>query len=385
MKFFPIKISILCLLITPVLYILTVSASEKYLNHTYTSKVQNILIGETKPLLEGQVPIEERITENIISFKKSDPLINRFNIEADILVSIESGRIIYPIYSNTDSAVHAFSKENNQQEIAKHNFEILNSGLNVSLDIHINHGSPISLIILFIYLILSTLIFFIFYRKGSIKFAIEREEKKDLISQLQSREKTQQAKLAELSEERIDLFKDIEALNNKYQKNKARAKENEEDLFDEIISLENKLNSFIELKQDKDQEIDQLKSQIKKYERRKGSKTKRVDYDFISKRFGALYKNITMHRKALSGFLNLNDDQQIKAEEIILMLDRSTDKVTIKRKVFSGKKHRHASFEVLFAYNGRLYFDKDDNNKTRVLVIGTKNTQQKDMDFLHSL
>ena len=92
-----------------------------------------------------------------------------------------------------------------------------------------------------------------------------------------------------------------------------------------------------------------------------------------------------MHRKAISGFIGLNDDQQIKAEELIHQIDFKPDSVIIKRKVFSGKKHRTASFEVLFAYNGRLYFRKRKNNRTLVLVIGTKNSQTKDMDFLHSL
>ena len=66
-------------------------------------------------------------------------------------------------------------------------------------------------------------------------------------------------------------------------------------------------------------------------------------------------------------------------------MDQNLEKITIKRKVFSGKKHRTACFEVLFAYNGRLYFKKNENNMTEVVVIGTKNTQLKDMDFLHSL
>ena len=87
----------------------------------------------------------------------------------------------------------------------------------------------------------------------------------------------------------------------------------------------------------------------------------------------------------IAGFLDLAEDHQIKAEECIFLLNQNQKKVTIKRKVFSGKKHKTACFEVLFAYNGRLYFRKDENNKTEVLTIGTKNTQTKDMEFLHGL
>ncbi len=104
----------------------------------------------------------------------------------------------------------------------------------------------------------------------------------------------------------------------------------------------------------------------------------------MSKRFIALYKNLEMHRKSLTGFISLAEDQQIKAEETIHLLDRDPDSVIIKRKVFSGKKHRTACFEVLFAYNGRLYFRKNQN-RIEVVLIGTKNSQHKDMEFLQSL
>ena len=154
-------------------------------------------------------------------------------------------------------------------------------------------------------------------------------------------------------------------------------------MFEEIVSLEAQLNSFNELKDKNDEEIKRLKVKIKKYERRKSSKSKRNQFGFIVKHFAVLYKDIEMNRKAISGFLSLNDDQKIKAEECVLLLDRNPDRIIIKRKVFSGKKHNTSCFEVLFAYNGRLYFRKNENNKVEVLVIGTKNSQVKDMEFLH--
>lgn len=385
MRFFPIKVAVICLFVTPLLYIATLTLCEKQLQHYYTGRIQNILVGDTQAVLDGSIPLEEQIAKNLQSFLKSDNLIDLLRIDLDIEVTSRSGKIIYPLFVSIDAFSKGLESEFNPQTIAKQNYALLNDGLAVNVKILLGLGSITSLLILCTYSIISLLVFFGFYKKASLKASIDREEKRKIIHELKDKEKSQQIYLEKLEHEKQDLFNDIETLNSKYQRNKSKAKENEEDLFDEIISLENKLNTFIDLKQKKDTEIEELKSQIKKYERRKGSKNKRVDYDFISKRFSALYKNIVMHRKALSGFLNLNDDQQIKAEEIIFMLDRSPDKVTIKRKVFVGKKHKGASLEVLFAYNGRLYFNKDENQKIQVWVIGTKNTQQKDMEFLHSL
>ncbi len=191
--------------------------------------------------------------------------------------------------------------------------------------------------------------------------------------------------LKDLEKDRKGLFENIKTLNSKYQDDKKKAKINEDELFEEIISLEEQLKSFIDLKRSRETEISELKSQVQKHERRKDSKHKRHEFEFYEKRFSVLYRSIQMDRKALSGFLKLNEDQQIKAEELIHQIDRNIDKVVIKRKVFSGKKHRTACFEVLFAYNGRLYFRNNNNNKTDILVIGTKNTQSKDMEFLHHL
>jgi chromosome segregation ATPase len=228
-------------------------------------------------------------------------------------------------------------------------------------------------------------VFLFFYRAASFKAAQERKNKNALLDGLQKEEKVHKQILDSLKKERQGLFENIKALNTKYQKDKNKLKINEEEMFKEIISLEEQLNSYIALKQNKEEEIKELKSKIQNFERRKSSKNLRNEFDFTSKRFGVLYKHIQMNRKAISGLLNMNEDQQIKAEECILKLDTNPNQVTIKRKVFSGKKHKTACLEVLFAYNGRLYFKQDENNKIEVLVIGTKNTQVKDMEFLHNI
>ncbi len=385
MKFFPIKVAIICIFVTPVLYIFSLTSCEDFLTSHYSNQIENVFVGETHAILDGSIQLEEQVAKNIQTFFKDDWIINKLNLDIDVQITTKKGRVIYPIFMNINFLNRDINENLETQDIANNNYALLSDGLTVNVKIRLNYSSYISLFLLGFYFAALAFVVLIFYRIGSRKAAKERQEKSKLIVELQSKEKDQKKYLEKIKNEKQALFDNIESLNTKYQKNKTKAKENEEDLFDEIISLETKLNAFIELKQKKESEIDDLKSKIKKYERRKGSKFKRVDYDFMGKRFVTLYKNIIMNRKALSGFLNLNDDQQIKAEEIILLLDRSPNKVTIKRKVFSGKKHKNTSFEVLFAYNGRLYFDKDENNKTRILVIGTKNTQQKDMDFLHNL
>lgn len=385
MKFFPIKTTILCLLVTPFLYIITLTASEKYLDTRYLNQIQNIIIGDPEQLLDGSIRLEERISNNINRFLKEDWLIQNARLNLNIIISTAGGKIIYPIVLDDRSIDEVINTEIDSGIIAKNNFDLLNSGLLVKVKSILGHGSTIANIVLILYFGVSFFIFFIFFKMGSAKAFAEQEKRAKLITDLKKEEKIHTQILNDLRKEREGLFENIKSISAKYQEDRDKAKINEDEMFEEIVSLEEKLNSFVELKKNKELEISELKSKIQKYERRSSSKTRRIEFDFVSKRFSALYKNIEMNRKALSGFLSLSEEQQIKVEEIIHSMDQNPEKIMIKRKVFSGKKHRTACFEVLFAYNGRLYFKKNENNITEILIIGTKNTQVKDMEFLHSL
>ena len=384
MKYFPLKTAIFCLLLTPVLYIATLSYYQKYLNTRYLYKIENSYIGNSATLLEGKRSVEEQIAKNIHLFLKTDWMIQKFGLDIKVFITTKKGKLIYPTFLESDSFMDNRQGNHDFDRIAKQNFEILNDGLNINVEINLNHGSRIANLILFVYFSLATAVFLFFYYSGSSKAARDAKEKKNLIDGLQKEEQFHLQILEDLKKERQGLFENIKSLNSKYQEDKEKSKINEEEMFDEILLLEEQLNSYIELKQRKEEEISELKSKIQTYERRKSSKNKRNEFDFMEKRFGVLYKNIEMNRKAISGLLSLNEDQQIKAEECILQLNQNPDQVIIKRKVFSGKKHKTACLEVLFAYNGRLYFTQNENNKIEILTIGTKNTQIKDMEFLHN-
>jgi hypothetical protein len=323
MKYFPIKVAIICLLATPILYIATLISCENYLDKIYSNQIQNILIGDSKKMLDGSVRLEEQIAVNIQDFLKSDWLVQNLKLDINIVITTTDGKIVYPIFVDINSLSKDINNEFNSQIIAKNNFDILNANLIKNIETNLSHGSMLGNIILVLYFGISFLIFFVFYRIGSSKAAKERKIKANLITELQNEEQLQAQILNDLKNERQGLFENIKILNAKYQKYQKKAKINEEDMFDEIIALEGQLNSYIELKHSKEAEISDLKSEIQKFERRKGSKNRRLEFEFVTKRFTALYKNIEMNRKAVTGFIHLNDDQQIKAEEIIHLMDQN--------------------------------------------------------------
>ena len=364
---------------------ITLSSCRDYLEKKYLRKIENGFVGDSSDLLNGSVHIEDRIAKNIQAIINQDSLIRIAELDLEVQVTEGRGKIIYPMYVGTDGFQEDSLGYYDAQAVADKNFAILNSGLKVNAVLHLDHGSFIANCIFALYSSMSLLIFFVFYRQGSKKAEQEREAQNALIDDLKKNEMRHEKLKENLKREQEELFKNIEQLNNKYQSEQKKAKTNEDEMFNEIIDLEEQLNTYIELKKRRDVEVDELKSSLEKYEQRKsGKKSKRGEVDFISKRFKTLYKHVEMSRKALNGFINLTEDQQIKAEETIHQLDRDPGSVIVKRKVFSGKKHKTTCFEVLFAYNGRLYF-MNLPNKTQVVVIGTKQTQNKDMEYLHNL
>jgi len=385
MRYFPLKTIILCLVFTPFFYIATLNVYQKVLNQIYFQKIEDHSIGETPLLLKGLISIEEQLTKNIHAFSKNDRMIQHLGLDFNVIVTTHNGKLLYPTFVDADAFIKNFFEEENLEKTAKRNFGILNEGLKFSVRVNLNHGSRIANLILIGYFSFAILIVLIFYKIGSSRAKRDTKIKNTLIDDLQKEEQAHKKLLGNIKKERQDLLETIKSLKTRYKEDKKKLKINEDVMFEEIVSLEAQLNSFNELKDKNDEEIKRLKVKIKKYERRKSSKSKRNQFGFIVKHFAVLYKEIEMNRKAISGFLALNDDQRIKAEECVLLLDRNPDRIIIKRKVFSGKKHNTSCFEVLFAYNGRLYFRKNENNKIEVLVIGTKNSQAKDMEFLHSL
>ena len=65
-------------------------------------------------------------------------------------------------------------------------------------------------------------------------------------------------------------------------------------------------------------------------------------------------------------------------------LDRNDPNAAKRRKVF-GKGGKRSILQTDFSYSGRIYFQKDTQGKTRVVTIGTKNTQEKDLAFIESV
>ncbi len=374
MKYFSIKILILCILLPPVLYVFSIQVIESHLQDRYLCEIEDIYTGDTDSLLDGTIRLKDAVSNNIDCYLQNSTLMS-WGVKVNVAVAAKGGTLLYPAI--IDEKYLSFSSDPTQ--IATDNYNLLNEGLVVSVDLKAGHNTLFSNSILAFYIFLSVFVLYIHYMAGAKKAEQDDMKKRGEIERLLELEKNHADSLSAISHERGTLLSELQVIEKNLENAKQKAGENEEEMIQDIVLLEEKIEKNLALQDEQQKLIDALEEKIKDRE-----KEKRKNHEAVQKRFKALYKNISVNKKAVSGFLDLTDDLKIKGEEIIHQLNENSQLVPIKRKVF-GRKNREKVLEVIFAYKGRLYFHKQKNNKIEILVMGTKNTQTKDLEFLSNL
>lgn len=380
MRYFPFKILVLCILIPPILYLGAVTWVEHSLAVRYEKQIEKIWAGDMSKLLEGNVALKDALYENVESFldKRSG-----FEKKMKVVVTILSkqGHILYPSSYNDDSP-SLFGQNQSDINLAEDNFRILNEGLDIRVSVTLDPNSLPSYIILTILAALSISILYTMYLRGVAKAQLEYEVNENKWAAMLEREEEYRNKLDSLSDERKEMESRLNEMKNKL----AEVRLSEDGLVEEIVNLEKLIDENSKLQKSQNNEIETLKSLIEKSEGEKKARLKKriKGHDATEKRFKTLYKNLAFHEKALEGYRDLEEDMKLKCEEIVHLLNSDPDKVVIKRKVF-GKKNRETVFEVIFSYNGRLYFRKLKEGSIEVLAVGTKNSQERELEFLDKL
>jgi hypothetical protein len=383
MKHFSFKILLLCILLPPILYILTFQIVEKKTQTVCARKIEEIYIGDTRPLFEGSISIEEAINQNINRYLGSNVLFS-WGARTSITVVTKRGTILYPpFYEETHESLII---PPSSLEVAGKNYALLSEGLVVSVDLKLGHTHFISIAILSIYILLAVGVFYLHYQAGLRKIEQAGAEKEKEIERLGEQEIRSARRLNRLKGEKEILLDEIRSLKRHLDTEREKATKTEDEMIEEIVALEEKLEENLKLQEEQMDVIDQLTQKTEQFEKgeRKSRKQRIKASEAAQKRFSALYKHVSFHSKAISGFASLTNELQLKAEEIILQLNDDPKSVPVKRKVF-GKKNRETVFEIIFSYKGRLYYRNTKENRAEVLSIGTKHTQTKDLEFLDTL
>ncbi len=384
MKFLSLKLLAFCMVLPPVLLILTVEAMQRlyvepYLAPVFAEEIQNIIIGDERPLMSGSISLKEAVSRHI-NIYLDHLLFRQLGGQVSVSVITREGTILYPPIFDVE-ADHMIAPD--PVQTASRNLELMNEGLVVRVDPRLGYLTPLAILILAFFFAISFLVIYFHFRKGLRRARQEEAEKNREIERLVDLEHHHSDRLSTLRQDHASLNRDIEKMKQSLEKERVQASRNEDEMVEEIIQLENRIRENLERQDVQQNEILDLKEKIAQLEKRKGGSSKR-EWNLIQKRFRTLYKHLIIHERSVDGFVTLEDDMKIKVEEVIHQLNQDAALVTIKRKVF-GKKGRETVLEVVFGYKGRLYFRKMKDGRIEILSIGTKNTQNKDLDFLSRL
>jgi hypothetical protein len=381
MKNFPFKILFLCIFFPPVLYVFSLNGFEIYLQKKTDDKISAIIIKNDNELYEGRHSVKDEINRNIGEYLKDKTYLYNLGINTNIIIKTKSNRVLYPaqLSGDTNEFQHSTANESqNYMDIAAENYSILNEGLVISTEVRIRQNSWLSNSVLVFFIAVALLVLRLFIRKG-IKYNEEKEkEQSRIIAEMSERLFSYENELSNINEKERGYSDSIEELNRE----KANLSSDIDGLLEEMERLESGLKTQKELRETREREMDTLKKEIEEIKlKSEKPKKKSRKQELIDKRFRVLYKNLTFTEKAIDGFVDLSDELQLKAEEVIHRINEDDSGINIRRKVFS-KGGKINVLEVDFAYSGRIYYQKETKLKSNIIAIGTKATQTQDLGFL---
>ena len=382
MRYFPIKILIICILFPPLVYVFSIQLLESVIQKRYDRELDAVYAGDTRLLFDGSVRLQDAIRDNVDAFITDRKLV-QWGVRLDISIKTADGVYLYP------SAFGSSQEEigvPNSIEVARENFKLLDEGLVRIVDVTIEHNTVIANAILVVCLAASILVLTFYYRRGAQLIRKEEQARQQVIDGLAVEREQSLNQLKQLESQRRQLSLRIDSMRSEIKQEREKTTAAEDVMIDEMVALEEQISEQQAQRERQLTEINELKEKLKHLEKKDEAAARQQlkSIDAVGKRFKALYKNLAINDRAVEGFIELTDEMKIKAEEVIHQLNDDPKQVQIKRKVF-GKKNRETVFEVIFAYKGRLYFRTLTGNRVEVLVIGTKLSQNKDLAFLDKL
>ena len=163
MRFFSIKLLILCILLPPLLYLLTVIVLEGRIQDKLARGIEEICTGDSRLLLDGSLRLRDAIRANVEAYLRSSVVI-RYGVSVRVQISSRGGIILYPP-SFEDSG--QFQGASNPLRVAQENFAFLTEGLIVHVEARLEHNRLLSNGILGAYVLTAIGVLVWHYRSAS--------------------------------------------------------------------------------------------------------------------------------------------------------------------------------------------------------------------------
>ena len=303
MRFIPLRALLALVVLPPILYVTAIQGLERYLEHRYRSEILKQIPGNTQALLAGRERLSDHI-EAVVDTFMAEADLRHYGAVLSVSIRTQGGRRLYPpVFSESalSEPIH------DAMEIASENFALLHEGLDVSLEVAIDHNTLVANGILGLSLGVALGCLMLLYHRGKRDFDREEAQRQREQATIKKREEAQKLLLSSLEDQRATLAAEIETIQTELTSAQERAARNEADLFDEVEALERKLQYNLSQQDRQQGRIRDLEEQLARLakERQALSAQQIRDLEGLRKRMETLYKNTSFSDRALSGMKEL--------------------------------------------------------------------------------
>ena len=394
MRHLSFRIILFCMVLPPVLYLVTLQGMQAVLERHWQDELQGILTADTGALLEGRVSLSDEIDRNIERYFRKNFML-RLGVIPRITVKTGTGRLLYPQMS-TEPTIPLDTEAPEPERgsltttdmlsLAEENLRLMKEGIALAVVVEIPTNTVLANGVLCFYLAVFGSLLYWFYRQRAREAEGIDQRSKQTLEAVSAQLRQAQQRLTALGDLESQYNREMGKLRAALTSTAEKLRATEDEALEEIGSLEEKLRDNVALQQEMEKQIAELEGEVQRLESSKKITARKQSklVEETTKRFRTLYKNLKFDPRAVEGFLDLEKDFQIKAEEIIHALNEDESRLSVKRKVFS-RKGAPTVFEGDFAYRGRIYWRRNTDGKLEVLAVGTKNTQERDLAYLASI
>ncbi len=392
------------------LYVFTLRGAELLVRHRAGALLTRAVMAQSDDLLSGGIRYDEFVGRKVAEVEARPWLrsLVRLGLRLSIRVQSRRGEVLYPRVRewfptdpepatdsapDTTAAVPPAPDAVDRHVLARENYRLLREGIVINIDTAIGNNTWLANGILVFYLFGLLQVLWILARD----FVRHSEEEKLALAERLEREQAGRVATIETELERVrarlaDAVRDegeqatrIRDLEREKQRLEERlggwSWEDATELEKELERLEAQLRDAQAERGRQEQAIVEMHEKILAREQKPVPRARAREADLLERRFRTLYKNLDFENRVIADLINLGDDESLlRAEEAIKRLNDRDENLPIRRKV--GGLERGNVFELGFGAKGRIYYGHAEGGRERIILVGAKNTQDKDLAYL---
>jgi hypothetical protein len=385
------RFTYLAIFIFLLLYVFSVQIAQSLLDEHFEA-----MVAEAASSGSGQGSVVAQIQDEVRRSVEGSPWVRTWGVSVTPIVLGADGRILYV-------GGHAVRRAERLDPIEA--LEEARDVLPVSTDVvtSVPHGSLLANGALVVYAALLVQLLFVRSRAQARREAErletamrardsaaqraqsiegELETVRGKLSEVEPERRVHTEEIQQLERERSELQRQLERLAGR-EAELRRGSRAASELQDEHQALEELLDEALRDLASKDEAIQTLETRLKRASRSPSGRTR--DSEQLGRRMRTLYKNLEFDDRAIADLVALRDEaMKLKAEENLKRVSDDADNAAVRRKV-GGLPPHLSIFELGFAGKGRIYYTRGRQRRFRVLLVGAKNTQKTDLEYLSRL